>query len=59
MHELSMLEAKGMQANALLASLEETFSPKTPTPEDSIQTIMYRAGQRSVIEWIYYYMEDN
>lgn len=59
MHELSMLEAKGMQANALLAALDETFPPATPGPEDSMQSIMYKSGQRSVIEWIYYYMEDN
>ena len=40
---LSALEAFGM---------EETFPPVNPGPGDSISAIMYRSGQRSVIEWI-------
>ena len=57
--ELSFLEAKGMQANALLTKLDETFPPTNPTPEDTMEKIMYRSGQRSVVEWIATYMEDN
>jgi hypothetical protein len=57
--ELSLLEAKGMQANVLLTKLDETFPPTNPTPEDTMEKIMYRSGQRSVVEWITTYMEEN
>jgi hypothetical protein len=57
--ELSFLEAKGMQANALLTKLDETFPPTNPIPEDTMEKIMYRSGQRSVVEWITTYMEEN
>ena len=56
---ISLLEAKGMQANALLQVLEETFPPTNPNPEDTMEKIMYRSGQRSVVEWIIQYMEEN
>ena len=49
---LSMLEAKGMEFQAILSDLDATFPPVNPTPTDSLTTIMYRAGQRSVIEYI-------
>ena len=55
---ISLLEAKGMQANALFAKLEETFPPTNPTPEDTMEKIMYRSGQRSVVEWVIDYMEN-
>ena len=54
---LSLLEAKGMQANALIAELEATFPPTNPTPDDTMEKIMYRSGQRSVVEWIIQSME--
>ena len=47
-----MLEAYGMQARALVNELEELFPPFTATPEHSIESIMYRSGQRSIIEWL-------
>ena len=56
---LSFLETKGMQANVLLSLLEETFPPTNFTPESSMEKIMYRSGQRSVVEWIINYMEEN
>ena len=46
-----------MEARAVLQQLEETFPPVTPNPSDSMATIMYRSGQRSVIEWIKQNME--
>ena len=48
-----------MQANALLNLLEENFPPITPSPSDDMAMIMYRSGQRSVVEWIANYMENN
>jgi len=54
-----MLETVGMQARGLTHQLEETFPPIPPTPDDSMEKIMYRSGQRSVVEWIIRYMEEN
>jgi len=52
-----MLEARGMELHAILSNLEETFPPVTPTPADPLALIMYRAGQRSVVEYIQSQME--
>ena len=38
--------------NALVQELIDNFPPVTPTPSDPITHIMYRAGQRSVVEYI-------
>ena len=54
-----MLEAiTGPHLNYIHEELEENFPPITPTPEDSMQKIMYRAGQRSVVEWIAHRMNE-
>ena len=55
---LSMLEARGMELQAMLSDLNETFPPVNPTPADDLTTIMYRAGQRSVVEYILTQMEN-
>jgi predicted nucleotide-binding protein (sugar kinase/HSP70/actin superfamily) len=54
---LDLLELKGMQANAMIQQMNEIFPPTNPTPEDTMEKIMYRSGQRSVVEWIIEYME--
>ena len=36
----------------LVQELEELYPPITPSPNDSIEQIMYRSGQRSVVEYI-------
>ena len=59
MPDLNLLDVRGMTANAMLAELEESFPPTNPTPEDSMEKIMYRSGQRSVVEWVIQYMEEN
>ena len=41
-----------MQANAIISELDSYFPPVTPSPTDNIETIMYKAGQRSVVEWL-------
>jgi hypothetical protein len=53
----NMLEVFGMEARAVLTEMEDRFPPITPTPEDSIEKIMYRSGQRSVVEWLIDRME--
>jgi len=55
----NMLETVGMQANGLVAELERSFPLVNPTTEDSIEKIMYRSGQRSVVEWVVNYFEEN
>lgn len=55
----NMLETVGMQANALVAELEHSFPLINPTVEDSMEKIMYRSGQRSVVEWVVNYFEEN
>ena len=52
MHEVSTLEVFGMQAHAIIDELNENFPPVTPCPSDRLETIMYKAGQRSVVEWL-------
>jgi hypothetical protein len=47
-----MLEVFGMEAKAVLHQMQERFPPVNPSPEDSIEKIMYRSGQRSVVEWL-------
>ena len=59
LNTLNLLDVKGMTATAMLAKLDETFPPTNPTPEDTMEKIMYRSGQRSVVEWVIQYMEDN
>jgi len=59
LNTLDLLDVRGMTANAMLSKLEETFPPTNPTPEDSMEKIMYRSGQRSVVEWVIQYMEEN
>jgi len=56
---LNTLETFGIQSRGLVAQLEETFPPTNPNPDDSMEKIMYRSGQRSVVEWIIQYMEEN
>jgi hypothetical protein len=49
---LNMLEVKGLQLSTLIQQLEENFPPVTPHPDNPLSLIMYRSGQRSVVEWI-------
>jgi len=56
---LDLLELKGMQANAMIQQMNEIFPPTNPTPEDTMEKIMYRSGQRSVVEWVIEYMEND
>ena len=55
---LNTLEAFGMQSRAVLNELNETFPPVNPSPRDDISMIMYKAGQRSVVEWLQKKLEE-
>jgi len=41
-----------MATSSLLQELIETFPPINPTPQMTMEQIMYQAGQRSIVEWI-------
>jgi hypothetical protein len=49
---LNTLETHGLQLSSLIAELDENFPPTNPHPDDSLSQVMYRSGQRSVVEWI-------
>ena len=42
----------GLTVDALVNELEDRFPLTNPGPDAQINTIMYQAGQRSVLEWI-------
>jgi len=46
------LETVGLQTKTLLSQLDDIFPPVNPTPDMTVEQIMFRAGQRSVVEWI-------
>jgi hypothetical protein len=43
---------KGSNLTTLVDELDELYPLFTPSPKDEDRTIMYRAGQRSVIDYI-------
>jgi len=49
---LNLLETSGLQLQSILQELEENFPTVNPHPDDPTNLIMYRSGQRSVVEWI-------
>ena len=49
----------GMQHHALVNELNENFPPTNPTPDDTIEKVMYRSGQRSVVEWIIHRLQND
>ena len=42
----------GLTVEKLLEELEDKFPPVNPHPKEQIESIMYKAGQRSLITWI-------
>ena len=59
MQSPNLLEVFGMEARGVLSEMEGRFPPINPSPDDSIEKIMYRSGQRSVVEWLVNRLEDN
>jgi hypothetical protein len=57
---LNTLETFGLSVKGVLQELEENFPPVNPHPDETLSQIMYRSGQRSVVEWINHRLtEDN
>ena len=48
----------GPNIESILLELEEKFPPVNPHPKEELGSIMYKAGQRSVIEWLQHRMEN-
>ena len=42
----------GPELFSVLNELEEVFPPTTPLPTQSLSSVMYEAGQRSVVDWL-------
>jgi len=42
----------GPTLDQVLVELEAIYPPPQFNPDDSMEKIMYRSGQRSVVEWI-------
>ena len=55
---LSTLKLHNQRLEKLIDRLEENFGWKPIHPKEEINTIMYRAGQASVIEYIQSIMEE-
>ena len=55
---LSTLKLQHERLDKLVDKLEENFGWKPIHPKEPIESIMYRAGQASVIEYINSIMED-
>ena len=41
----------GPNIQSLAKEMDEKFPPVNPHPKEELNTIMYKAGQRSVVEW--------
>ena len=41
----------GPDPQSLLLEMEERFQAVNPHPKEELSSIMYKAGQRSVVEW--------
>ena len=55
---LNTLKLHNERVNELLEKVEDNFKWRPVHPKESIESIMYRAGQASVIEYIKSIMED-
>ena len=49
----------GLTVERLLEELEDMFPPSQPTPETPINQIMYRSGQRSIVDFIKSRLEED
>ena len=48
----------GPNTQSLLQEMEEKFPPINPHPKEELSVIMYKAGQRSVVEWMRHRLEE-
>ena len=48
----------GPNVNSLSLEMEDKFPPFIPHPKEELASIMFKAGQRSVVEWYKNRIED-
>ena len=48
----------GPNPQSLLMEMEEKFPIVNPHPKEELSSIMYKAGQRSVVEWYQSRLDD-
>ena len=48
---LNTLETFGFTVKQAIVEMDELFPPLSISPSDTTEQIMYKAGQRSVVEW--------
>ena len=56
---LNTLKLHNERLNEIITELEDNFPPFTPHPNDSERMVMYKAGQRSVVEYILSKLEED
>ena len=49
----------GPNLQSILLELEDKFPPVNPHPKEELNTIMYKAGQRSIINWLRERLEED
>jgi len=49
----------GPTLESILLEMEEKFPPVNPHPKEEIGAIMYKSGQRSVVDWLKNRIEEN
>jgi len=49
----------GPNLESLAAEMDEKFPIVSPHPKEEIASIMYKAGQRSVVEWYQHRLEND
>ena len=49
----------GPNLKSILLELEDKFPPVNPHPKEELNTIMYKAGQRSIINWLRERLEED
>jgi hypothetical protein len=50
--ELSLQDVTELSTDSLLAELESTFPEESPNRTESLEDLMWRGGQRNVVNWI-------
>jgi hypothetical protein len=56
---LATLKLHNDRLTELIQELEDNFPPFNPHPNDAERMVMYKAGQRSVIEYILSKLEED
>jgi len=49
----------GPSPDQILQEMEEFFPTVTPSPDNDLRQIMYKSGQRSVVEWLINRLDKN